>query len=149
MLVYLGADHAGFALKESVKDHLENHGIPFEDLGAHVLDPSDDYPEFAAAVAKAVVRNSQAVGVVMCGNAEGIAIAANKFDGIRAGIGYSIAAAQTMRNDDNANVLSLPGRVKISDDPLAILDAFLTTPFSGEERHVRRLEELAQLEAEN
>ena len=149
MLVYLGADHAGFALKESVKDHLESRGIPVEDLGAHALNPDDDYPEFAAAVAQAVVRNPRALSILMCGNAEGITIAANKFDGIRAGIGYSIEAATTMRNDDNANVISLPGRLRTSDNPLAIVDAFLATPFSNEERHVRRLKELAQLENDN
>ncbi len=149
MLVYLGADHAGFALKESVKDHLESRGIPFEDLGADHLDPHDDYPAVAATVAKAVARNPRSLGVLMCGNAEGIMIAANKFDGIRAGIGYSIEAAKTLRNDDDANILSLPGRLRIVDEPLAILDAFLATPFSNEERHVRRLKDLARLEIDN
>lgn len=149
MLVYLGADHAGFALKESVKDHLESRGVAFDDLGAHVLDPGDDYPERAAAVAKAVVSNPRSLGILFCGNAEGIMIAANKFDGIRAGIGYSVEAAQTMRNDDNANILSLPGRLHTVDEPFAIVDAFLATPFSGEERHLRRLKEVTRIEDAN
>ncbi|MCR4311812.1 MAG: RpiB/LacA/LacB family sugar-phosphate isomerase [Candidatus Uhrbacteria bacterium] len=149
MLVYLGADHAGFALKGSVKDHLETQNISTEDLGAFELDPSDDYPAVAATVAKAVLANPRSLGILFCGNAEGIAIAANKFDGIRAGIGYSVEAAKTMRNDDNANVLCVPGRLRTVDEPFAIVDAFLATPFSGEERHVRRLKELSQLEVDN
>lgn len=142
--VYLGADHAGFDLKQSLKAHLEAQGHVVEDLGAHELDPADDYPGYAAAVAQAVRQHPGAVGIVSCGNAEGICIAANKFQDIRAGLGYSKEAAQTMRTDDNANVLCLPGRLTTSDDPLEIADIFLSTPFSGAERHVRRL---AQLDA--
>lgn len=149
MLVYLGADHAGFTLKESVKDHLETQSISTEDLGAFALDPNDDYPAVAAAVAKAVLANPRSLGILFCGNAEGVAIAANKFDGIRAGIGYSVEAAKTMRNDDNANIICIPGRLRTVDEPFAIVDAFLTTPFSAEERHVRRLKEVEQLEIDN
>lgn len=147
-LVYLGADHAGFAVKERVRHHLEKMGVEVEDLGAHTLDPHDDYPQYAAAVAKAVRANPRSLGVLACGNAEGIAIAANKFDGIRAGIGYSIDAARTMRNDDNANVVAIPGRLSAVDDPLEIVTAFLETPFSEAERHLRRLDEVEEIEEE-
>ncbi len=140
--VYLGADHAGFDLKESLKAHLETQGHVVEDLGAHTLDPADDYPHYAAAVAQAVRQHPGSFGILSCGNAEGICIAANKFQGIRAGLGYSTEAAQTMRNDDNANVLCLPGRLTTNDDPLEIADVFLATPFSAAERHVRRLDQL-------
>jgi ribose 5-phosphate isomerase B len=144
--VYLGADHAGFGLKNSLKEHLEMKGFVVEDLGAHELDPDDDYPKYAAAVAQAVRKHAGSFGVLSCGNAEGIAIAANKFQDIRAGIGYSVEAARTMRNDDNANVIAIPGRLPINDDPLEIAEVFLTTPFSQAERYARRLRQVDALE---
>lgn len=144
--VYLGADHAGFALKNSLKEHLEMKGFVVEDLGAHELHANDDYPEYATAVAQAVRNHVGSFGILSCGNAEGIAMAANKFQGIRAGIGYSIEAAQTLRNDDNANIIAIPGRLPINDDPLEIAETFLKTPFSQAERHKRRLAQVADLE---
>jgi ribose 5-phosphate isomerase B len=143
--VYLGADHAGFNLKNDLREHLEMLNFVVEDLGANELNPEDDYPEFAAAVAQAVRHHPGSFGILACGNAEGICIAANKFQDIRAGIGYSKEAAKTMRTDDDANVLCLPGRVPIADDPLEIADLFLKTPFSGAARHKRRLKQLADL----
>jgi ribose 5-phosphate isomerase B len=137
--VYLGADHAGFAMKESIKDHLELLGYMVEDLGAFSFDKDDDYPEYAANVAKAVTAHAGSFGILSCGNAEGICIAANKFMGIRAGIGYSTASAKTMRNDDDANILCVPGRLEIKDDPLNVVETFLATAFSNEERHKRRI----------
>ncbi len=147
--VFLGADHAGFDLKNSIKEHLELQGFHVEDLGAHTLNPSDDYPVYAEKVAEAVLSHPNSFGILACGNAEGIMIAANKFDGIRAGIGYSKEAAATMRQDDNANILSLPGRLQTNDDPLAITDIFLTTPFSNKARHRRRLQQLQSIEESN
>ena len=144
--VYLGADHAGFDLKASLHEHLEARGCVVEDLGAHQLDPDDDYPQYAAAVAQAVRSHPGSVGILSCGNAEGICIAANKFQGIRAGIGYSIKAAETMRQDDDANILCLPGRLTTNDDPLDIAEAFLATPFSEAERHRRRLAQVDALD---
>lgn len=144
--VYLGADHAGFTLKNSLREHLDMKGFVVEDLGAHELDQNDDYPQYATAVAQAVRKHPGSFGILACGNAEGIAIAANKFQGIRAGIGYSIEAARTMRNDDDANVLALPGRLPINDDPLEIAETFLNTPFSHAERHERRLNQVEDIE---
>lgn len=144
--VYLAADHAGFDMKNSIRDHLEAKGMVVEDCGAYRLDPDDDYPAYAAAAAEAVREHEGSFGVLSCGNAEGICIAANKFDGIRAGIGYSIAAAKSMRSDDNANVLCIPGRLHTQDDPIAIVDAFLSTPFSGATRHTRRLAAVTAIE---
>ncbi len=147
--VYLGADHAGFSLKNSLKEHFESKGMVVEDLGAQELKPEDDYPEYAAVVAQAVRKHKGSFGILICGNAEGICIAANKFDGIRAGIGYSLEAAKTMRNDDDTNVLCLPGRLLTEDDPIEIADIFLHTPFSNAERHVRRLGQVSELENDN
>ena len=146
LLVYLGADHAGFALKESIKRHLHDHGFEVEDLGAHHIDPTDDYPLFAAKVATTVRSNPRSVGILICGSAEGICIAANKFDGIRAGIGFSIESAKSLRFEDAGNVLCLAGRLDTKDKPLAIVDAFLKTEPSQEERHIRRVQEITTIE---
>ncbi len=145
-IIYIGADHAGFALKESVKRHLHDQGFDLEDLGAFDLDPADDYPTYAARVSKIVAENPRSLGILICGSAEGVCIAANKFDGIRAGIGFSTAAAKSLRSDDNGNVLCLAGRLDTINKPLAIVDAFLETDFSGAERHNRRLNEIAAIE---
>lgn len=147
--VFLGADHAGFYMKEAIKDALTLEGFDVEDLGAHELDPHDDYPEYAARVAEAVLEHPGSFGVLSCGNAEGIMIAANKFDGIRAGLGYSTEAARTMREDDDANIISIPGRIATQDDGITIVKTFLRTPFSGKRRHLRRLKQLFKIEAEN
>lgn len=145
MHVYLGADHAGFARKASVFEHLRRLDYVVEDLGAHTEDPGDDYPEYAARVAQAVREHPGSLGVLSCGNAEGICIAANKFQGIRAGVGYSKDSAKTMRNDDDANIICIPGRLDIKDDPLEVVETFLATPFSGAERHKRRIAAVDQL----
>ncbi|NBX48995.1 RpiB/LacA/LacB family sugar-phosphate isomerase, partial [bacterium] len=102
--VFLGADHAGFLLKNTLKDALHLAGYDVEDLGAYELLPDDDYPEYASRVAHAVMTHPGSKGVLLCGSAEGMCIAANKFDDIRAGIGFSMEAARMMRKDDDANV---------------------------------------------
>lgn len=145
-IIYLGADHAGFEMKNSIKHHLEVQGYQVEDLGAHTFDAEDDYPEFAQAVSQAVQNNPKSLGILSCGNAGGITIAANKFKGIRAGIGYSKEAARTMRTDDDANIISIPGRLEVVDDPLDIVDTFINTDFSQAERHNRRLNQVSKLE---
>ncbi|MDP2631549.1 MAG: RpiB/LacA/LacB family sugar-phosphate isomerase [Candidatus Uhrbacteria bacterium] len=147
--IYIGADHAGFDMKKSISEHLDAKGFSVEDLGAFNLNPDDDYPEFVEAVAEAVLEHPGSFGILSCGNAEGVTIAANKFDGIRAGLGFSIDAATTMRSDDNANIISVPGRIDIPDDPLKIIDAFISTPFSKAPRHLRRLSQVERIEQEN
>ncbi|PIQ67352.1 ribose-5-phosphate isomerase [Candidatus Uhrbacteria bacterium CG_4_10_14_0_2_um_filter_41_7] len=148
-IIYLGADHAGFDMKNSIKEHLHLSGYTTEDLGALKFDPHDDYPKYAEAVASAVLKHPGSLGILSCGNAEGVTITANKFDGIRAGLGFSIDSAVTMREDDNANIISIPGRISTVDDPLEIIDAFLKTEFSNAERHNRRLSQVEQIELEN
>lgn len=144
--VYLAADHAGFTLKESIREHLEARDFFVDDLGAHTLDANDDYPMYAGLVAEAVREHPGASGILVCGSAEGVCMAANKFDGIRAALGFSVAAAEAARKDEDANVLCVPGRLKTVDDPLAIVDAFLATAPSNEERHRRRREEIKAIE---
>lgn len=137
--IYLGADHAGFALKEQIKKELGTASENVTDLGAAAFKPDDDYPAIARAVVEAVARDSNGLGILVCGNGIGVCITANKTRGIRAGIGYSIEAAKTMRADTDANVLCLPGRLPVLDDPLKIVKAFLQTEPSNEERHRRRI----------
>ena len=147
--IYIGADHAGFDLKEILKEHLLAQKYHVEDMGAYILDPTDDYPKYAKEVAQAVIDHPGSLGILLCGNAEGVCIAANKFDEIRAGVGFSIAAAQTMRADDNTNIICIPGRIETPDDPIAISETFLQTPFSHAPRHVRRLQGLHAIEHED
>ena len=139
LTVYLGADHAGFALKNTLTDALRLLGYDVEDLGAHSLVPDDDYPEYAERVAHAVMRHPGSFGILLCGSAEGMCMAANKFPGIRAGVGFSQEAARTMRRDNDANILCVPARISLQDHPQQIVRIFLATPFSQEPRHIRRI----------
>lgn len=147
--VYLGADHAGFKVKESVKEALAQAGFGVEDLGAPALDPADDYPAYGHAVAERVAADPNAVGILSCGNAQGICIVANKTTGVRAATGFNVEEAKTSRTDDNANILCLPGRFVSLDEAVAIAKAWLDTPFSGAARHVRRLEEVNKIEEDS
>ncbi|HBW73851.1 MAG: Sugar-phosphate isomerase, RpiB/LacA/LacB family [Candidatus Magasanikbacteria bacterium GW2011_GWC2_45_8] len=144
--LYIGSDHAGFKLKEEVKKYLEFLGYKFEDIGAKTFNEKDDYPEFARVVAEKVVVDVHAKGILICGNGVGVCMAANKIKGIRAGIGYNIGSAKTMRADDDTNILCLAGRVLSTEFARAIVRLWLETPFSGEERHLRRLKQVAKLE---
>jgi len=147
--IYIGADHAGFSVKEEVKQQLSADGYEVEDVGAEAFVETDDYPAYAERVAKAVAKNPTSLGLLACGNAEGVCIAANKVHGVRAAIGYSIEAAQTSKNDDNANILCLPGRIETKDSAIEMVRAFLATPFSGAERHERRLKQVEEIEAKD
>jgi len=144
--VYIGADHAGYNLKNYLVRELNEHGYEVLDLGAHELELEDDYPDFAELVARAVAKK-HAHGILICGNAEGICIAANKLNGIRAAVGYSTYAARTTREDDDANIICLPGRVMKREEALKTTLTFLTTRFSGAARHVRRLKKVKKLES--
>jgi ribose 5-phosphate isomerase B len=137
--IFLGADHAGFLFKNTLKDALHVLGYIVEDLGAHELVSHDDYPEYASKVAHAVMTHPGSVGVLLCGSAEGMCMAANKFEKIRAGVGFSKEAARLMRTDDDANVICIPTRISLADDKIEIVKMFLEMPFSGEERHKRRI----------
>ncbi len=153
MKIYLGSDHAGFRLKESIKKFLIKNGFDFEDLGAFKLNKSDDYPIYAAKVARKVAE-TKSFGILFCGSAQGMCIAANKIKGIRAVAISSVEDARLTRLHNDANVLCLAGggmigkRRKSIHPNLAqkITKAFLTTMFSNEERHIRRINEIKRLE---
>ncbi len=146
--IYLGADHAGWEVKEAVETWLKNEGYNVVDMGNEHLVEHDDYPEFSHAVAKRVQADPGSLGIVACGNAQGVCIVANKVRGVRAATGFSEYAAESSRSDDNANVLCLPGRAIEIDEAKAIVKKWLHTEFTQAERHARRLEKVAEIEAE-
>ncbi len=149
MTIYIGTDHAGYALKQAVVAWLKERGHEIRDLSTAELQPNDDYPDVADAVARAVAREPEGRGVLFCGSAEGVCIVANKTDGIRAAIGFSAEAARASRIDEDANVLCLPGRMMSKEEAVAALQAFLDTPFSGASRHLRRLKKIKGIESKN
>ncbi len=144
--IIIGSDHAGYALKEQVKKWLIQHDWKVADLSSASLQPDDDYPAIALRVAKAVAKQSGSRGILLCGNAQGVCIVANKVKGIRAAVGYSLYGAETSRQDDDSNILCLAGRVLTAAQAQDILRVWLATGFSQAVRHVRRLKEITSLE---
>lgn len=145
MRVALGSDHAGFLHKDAVALHLKEQGIEVIDFGPDTDTNSVDYPDFAIAVGNSVASGEAEFGVLVCGTGIGMAIAANKVAGVRAANILSPEFAILTRQHNNANVLALSGRFKSLEDNLAIVDAFLTTPFEGD-RHQKRLDKITQAE---
>jgi len=139
MKVAIGADHGGYALKETIKAHLREKGIDVQDLGTHST-ASVDYPKFGFAVGSAVISGQADFGIVICGTGLGISMSANKIPGIRAAVCTETFSARLAREHNNANVLALGGRVTGVGLALDIVDVFLQTPFSGEVRHARRID---------
>lgn len=146
--IYIGADHAGWKLKETIEEYLRSHGYPVVDMGNQHLVNDDDYPDFGHAVAKRVVTDPNGRGIVLCGNAQGICIVANKVRGVRAATGFSEEAAKTSRTDDHSNILCLPGRYLTAAQAKQIVKIWLETEPSNAERHVRRLKKLEEIERE-
>jgi ribose 5-phosphate isomerase B len=143
--IYLGADHAGFALKEKIKLFLAPGKHKVSDLGAERLRRDDDYPDFAAAVAKKVSAG-RAMGILVCGSAQGVSIAANKFRGIRAVAAFSEKDARLSREHNDANVLCLSGWRLGALAAQKIVKTFLETRFSREPRHKRRVRKILAIE---
>jgi ribose 5-phosphate isomerase B len=147
MRVYLGSDHAGFALKARLIAHLGELGHDAVDLGASVYDDNDDYPPFCLAVGARVVGDPGSLGIVIGGSGNGEAIAANKVRGVRCALAFGDDTARLGREHNNANVLSLGARMYDEDTAVRFAEIFLATPFSEAPRHVRRLALLADYEA--
>ena len=137
-MIGIGSDHGGFALKEAIKKHLEERGLEYKDFGTH-SDASCDYPVYGRAVAKAVAAGECELGILICGTGIGISITANKVPGVRAALCSDCFSAEATRQHNNANILALGARVLGEGLALKIVDTFLDTPFSNDERHVRRI----------
>jgi ribose 5-phosphate isomerase B len=144
MRIAMGSDHAGYALKLTIAEHLTAAGHQVDDVGTYSPEPTD-YPPFCAAAARRVVNGDADFGIVLGGSGQGEAIAANKVHGVRAALCHDEWTARLARAHNNANVLSLGARILAEEFALAIVDLFLATPFEGG-RHVPRLEEIAAIE---
>ena len=137
-MIGIGSDHGGFALKEAIKKHLEERGLEYKDYGTY-SDASCDYPVYGRAVAKAVAAGEYELGILICGTGIGISITANKVPGVRAALCSDCFSAEATRLHNNANILALGARVLGEGLALKIVDTFLDTPFSNDERHIRRI----------
>ena len=145
MRIVVGSDHAGFALKQEVAEVLRRAGHDVADVGAHSTAPSD-YPDFAAAVGRALIDGRAERGVLICGSGVGASVAANKLRGIRAAVCHDTYSAHQGVEHDEMNVLVLGSRVVGTALALELVQAFVSARFSGEERHLRRLEKVKALE---
>ncbi|GAB3424054.1 RpiB/LacA/LacB family sugar-phosphate isomerase [Flindersiella endophytica] len=146
MRVHLGSDHAGFDLKEHLVAELKAAGHEVIDHGPEKFDPEDDYPAYCLRTGLGVVGDPGSLGVVVGGSGNGEQIAANKVAGVRAALAWSEQTAQLARQHNDANVLAIGGRMHSLDEATAFVLIFLATPFSGEERHARRIAQLADYE---
>lgn len=148
MIIYIGADHRGFKLKESLKAFLQQSGYTIVDSGNAIFDENDDYPDFAAKLAKEVAIDSEnRRGILVCGSGVGVDVVANKFKNIRSGLIATPDQAYLSRNDDDTNILSLGADVVDDQTAKKILSVWLQTPFSGEEKHQRRIEKIKSIES--
>ena len=145
MTIALGSDHGGYDLKEAIREHLEKRGFTLRDFGTHDKS-SCDYPDFGIAAAKAVASGECERGIVVCTTGIGISIAANKVPGIRCALVHETTSARLTREHNDANMIALGGGFVGELLGREIVDVFLDTPFSGEEKHVRRINKVMELD---
>ncbi len=148
-MIYLASDHRGFDLKEHIKTWLVGQGVEVTDLGPHQKHPDDDYPHFAHLVAQNVAQHEASKGIVLCGSGIGIAVAANKLHGIRAGTAMKPEQAHAAVHDEDLNILALSADFLTEAEAREITKAFVDAKFVPQERYVRRLEEIKKLEEQN
>ena len=137
-MIAIGSDHGGFELKEAIKKHLDERGLEYKDYGTYTKD-SCDYPVYGKLVGHAVADGECERGIIICGTGIGISITANKVPGVRAALCSDCFSAEATRLHNDANILALGARVTAEGLALKIVDTFLDTPFSGDERHLRRI----------
>lgn len=149
MVIYLGADHQGFQLKEDIKSFLQEKGYEVVDMGNTDEVPEDDYPDFAAKVAEKVGLDPEnGRGILVCGSGVGMDIVANKFRNVRSALAATPEQAFAARNDDDTNILSLASHSVTNELAKKIISVWLQTPFSGAERHRRRIDKIKRIENE-
>lgn len=147
MAIFISSDHRGFKLKESIKDYMSQNGYQAVDLGNLKYVEDDDYPDYASLVAKKIssdFRNSK--GIVFCSSGVGVDIVANKYPNVRCALACNPDQASISRNDDDTNVLALAADYIDESQARLIVSAWLQTPFSGDERHKRRIKKIEQIE---
>ncbi len=146
-MIYIGADHGGYKLKEQLKKFLTKQKQEFVDVGAKKLKAGDDYPDYAKIVGKKVSQNPmQNLGLLICRSGQGVCIVANKFNHVRAALVWNTKEAEMSRKDDMSNVLCLPSDYISEKEAQAIVGVWLKTPYSSEARHVRRVKKISSLE---
>lgn len=145
-MIYIGADHRGFRLKEEIKKWLESQQYEYRDLGANEYRKEDDYPEISIKLAEMVVTENSR-GILICGSGAGACIAANKVKGIRAGLATSEKQVKAARDDDDINILCVSADLISVEDNIKIVSVFLATMFSSEERHIRRINQIKEYES--
>lgn len=147
MKILIGADHNGFQYRDQLKAALEKAGHEVQLIGQPSLQPDDDYPAVAGQLATTLLNTNdpEAKGILICGSGQGVAMAANRFKGIRASVCWNKAEAQSARNDDDSNVLCLAARYLSLEEAGSIMATFLSTPFAGAPRFIRRIQQLDQL----
>ncbi len=146
MRVYLGSDHAGYELKNHLVEWLKAAGHDPVDCGPHIYDAQDDYPPFCLRAAERTAADEGSLGVVIGGSGNGEQIAANKVAGVRSSLAWSEQTAALGREHNNANVVAVGARMHSQEEATKFVEIFLNTPFSGDERHIRRIEMLADYE---
>jgi len=146
MRLHIGSDHAGLELKSELIAHLVNKGHDITDHGPYEYDALDDYPVFCIPAAAAAAKDPSSLGIVIGGSGNGEQMAANKVKGVRAALAWSIETAKLGKEHNNANVVSIGGRLHSIEDCKAIIDAFIATPFSNDERHIRRINLMSKYE---
>lgn len=144
MKIFIGADHNGYDLKQKVTDYLRKQGIDVVDEGDSERDPDDDFPVFAQRVVTDMLgtQDRDPKGILICGSGQGMMMAANRFRGVRAGLGWSVEAARSIKNDEDANVLALPSEVLKGNEWKDVIDTWLNTPFASAPRFKRRNKQL-------
>ena len=146
-MLYIGSDHRGYNLKETLKNYLEGLNYVFEDLGAKELISDDDYPDYALAVAQKVAEDPENNrGILICASGVGVDIVANKIKGIRSALCFDIQQTKASRNDDNTNILSLPANFISESLAKEIVKTWLETPFSNSEHYIRRIDKIKKIE---
>jgi ribose 5-phosphate isomerase B len=146
MRVHIGSDHAGLELKNALVEHLKSSGHDVVDHGPHVYDALDDYPVFCIPAAQGVASENGSFGIVLGGSGNGEQMAANKVKGIRAALVWSVETAKLAREHNDANVIAIGGRMHPIEVCKELIDVFLATPFSNDERHVRRIGQVSNFE---
>ncbi len=146
MRVFVAADHRGFQLKEKIKQKLEEKGVEVTDLGAFEYNMEDDYVEYALKLGEKVVAE-KARGIVICGSGGGVSVAVNKVDGVRGVLCSNIKQAYLSRNDDDANVLCLSSDTVDESVNMEIVEIFINSVFSSDERHIRRIRKINDYES--
>jgi RpiB/LacA/LacB family sugar-phosphate isomerase len=146
-MLYIASDHGGFALKEQLKIFLAKAKVSFSDLGPKKFVVDDDYPDYAALVAKKVSRNpNKDVGILLCRSGQGVCIVANKFKHVRAALVWNTSEARVSRNDDMSNILCLPSDYMSPQQAWHLVETWLHTSYSQEQRHMRRIAKISKLE---